>query len=745
MTDVRFVKRWGVSRSLRAGKIPRRMGLPLMTPTSLLRTLCLASLLVSAPAWAEDLVPLKTAEAVRTLSLQDAAAARPVKLHGVVTYLAPAGPMFFLQDETGGVFVTGQRDRSQKADFRIGAVVDVEGITAAGRVVPHVTMRKKELLKVNVTGEAPLPEPKSATVAQLGLAAFQDVRVEVSGIVRSVATEPLGNSAQETLLLTLADGRNRVTVALLGWRQQGGLPQQLVGASVKVTGIYSVSPGERQLLSGNRLFITGMKEVQVEQPAEPAYSREPGSVVVAREMARDDNDLERVRLQGGTTVAIPGKGMYVEDGTGGIWVDSVAPATPGEPVDAVGFPAIRDGMLVLEDAMWRRSARTMTTTPPTVTAVDAMSGSLDGRLVQFEALLLAVSAAGEGPTLVLQSGERVFLARCGNPRMRLPSLGENSWLRVTGVCVNTHSPQPHAPGPGRPASFHLLIAGPQSIEIARTPSWWTVQRIVTVVASLAALALGATVWATTLRRRVAVQTGQIREHLAKEAVAEERLRIARELHDSVQQDLLGISMQLKATERLLESAPDKARHALSLASAMARHSQAETHRAVWDLREAANEHSDLVLSLDEMVAGMNTEEGARVDFSYTGERCALAQTVESQVLRVAQEAVTNAVKHGEASRIDLALNFGPDELTLMIRDDGKGFDAEHPPSANSGHFGLFGMKERAIKLNARLTLESKPGGGTTVRLEVPLPAETGVNESLQTESGLRLMTRPSTT
>ena len=234
-------------------------------------------------------------------------------------------------------------------------------------------------------------------------------------------------------------------------------------------------------------------------------------------------------------------------------------------------------------------------------------------------------------------------------------------------------------------------------------------------------------------------------HLAKDAVAEERLRIARELHDSVQQDLLAITMQLKATDRLLEADPERARTALNLASAMARRSQAETHRAVWDLREAADEHSDLVTSLDEMVAGLNTEESAKVEFHSTGERRALPQTVESHVLRIAQEAVTNALKHGEAKRIDLALHFGPERVTLLVRDDGKGFDADHPPSATSGHFGLFGMKERAIKLDGELHITSRPGEGTSVQLDVPIPAEMGVNETLHAQSGLRFIPRPSTT
>jgi len=265
-----------------------------------------------------------------------------------------------------------------------------------------------------------------------------------------------------------------------------------------------------------------------------------------------------------------------------------------------------------------------------------------------------------------------------------------------------------------------------------------------VIGSLAALTCAAIVWAATLRRRVTQQTSQIREHLEREAVAEERLRIARELHDSVQQDLLGITMQIKATERLLEAEPLKARSALNLASAMVRRSQAETHRAVWDLRESAHQQTNLVSSLTEMLSGLCADGSAKIELKCSGEPRAMPAVVEGQLLRVAQEAVTNALKHAEANRIEVELRFADERFTLIVRDDGRGFDADHPPSASSGHFGLFGMRERAIKLEADLRVTSQPGEGTAIQIDVPLAPLQVQSKSERTPSGLRLLPRPST-
>src|SRR6476661_3771555 len=161
-----------------------------MSPPLLSRLIAATLLLAGyCSAQTEETKTLTTAAEIRALNLHDAARSRPVHLHGVVTFLAPNTLLFFVQDETGGVCVSGQRDKPLKGELKVGSVVEVDGVTAAGRVVPHVTARKKEQLRVSVVGEAPLPEAKPATVAQLQQPPFQGVRVEISGVIRRVETQ----------------------------------------------------------------------------------------------------------------------------------------------------------------------------------------------------------------------------------------------------------------------------------------------------------------------------------------------------------------------------------------------------------------------------------------------------------------------------------------------------------------------------------------------------------------------------
>jgi signal transduction histidine kinase len=417
--------------------------------------------------------------------------------------------------------------------------------------------------------------------------------------------------------------------------------------------------------------------------------------------------------------------MYLQSKQGAVAVESSQeePVAAGDSVEVVGFISRREGSPVIEDAVWRSGPAAPAPGAQEITAEQALSGDYDARLVSMKGLLLESSRLAEGPTLVLQSGTKVFLARFVEAAgaRRPPSMNENSWLRVTGICLNGQVPQLRgSTGPSTRRTFHLLLSGPEAVEVARAPNWWTLRRMLMAFGALLALAAAAFAWVMVLRRRVAKQTGEIREHLARETLFQERVRIARELHDSLEQDLVGISMQLKATERLLVE-PDRARSALHLASAMVRRSQAETHRAVWDLREPVTDGAGLGTALHSTLAMLAPEDGPEVQIRIAGIECPLPPQAESHLLRIAAEAVTNARKHSAAGQVRVDVRFEEGEVRLTISDDGKGFDSTRLPPPHAGHFGLFGMRERVEKLGGHLQIHSEPGKGT--RIEVVAPCD----------------------
>ena len=204
-------------------------------------------------------------------------------------------------------------------------------------------------------------------------------------------------------------------------------------------------------------------------------------------------------------------------------------------------------------------------------------------------------------------------------------------------------------------------------------------------------------------------------------VLEERARLAREIHDTLAQGFVGISSQLDAVAMCLPDETSSARKFLDMARRMARHSLTEARRSVMDLRAAALEGQDLASALESGTKMWTAGSGVELKVDVSGDRLDLSQEMEQHLLRIAQEAVTNVLKHAGASRIAIKLHTEARKLYLRIVDNGRGFDQQGVFSSLGGHFGLIGMRERAERLGGELRLASEPGGGTEVEVTVPLP------------------------
>lgn len=207
---------------------------------------------------------------------------------------------------------------------------------------------------------------------------------------------------------------------------------------------------------------------------------------------------------------------------------------------------------------------------------------------------------------------------------------------------------------------------------------------------------------------------------AREAgVADERRRLAAEIHDTIAQGLAGIITQLQVVS--LTKAPDTAREHLARAQELARHSLGEARRSVQNLSPVALDGTPLPEALKKLVAEWSAEAGVRAEFTVTGTVEPLHDEVEATLLRIAQEALTNTRRHAAASRVGVTLSYMDDEMTLDVRDDGRGFEPlALPPRSTDGGFGLGGMCARAERIAGTVAVESEPGHGTAVSARVPL-------------------------
>ncbi|MGW0867069.1 sensor histidine kinase [Streptomyces sp. NPDC002611] len=207
---------------------------------------------------------------------------------------------------------------------------------------------------------------------------------------------------------------------------------------------------------------------------------------------------------------------------------------------------------------------------------------------------------------------------------------------------------------------------------------------------------------------------------AREAgVADERRRLAAEIHDTIAQGLTGIIAQLQ----VVANAPDLAvaRTHLERASDLARHSLGEARRSVHNLAPVALADAGLPEALKKTVAEWGERTGVRAEFTVTGTDERLHEEIAATLLRIVQEALSNTARHAAAGRVGVTLSFVGDEVILDIRDDGRGFDPLAVPERDrAGGFGLDGMRARAERVAGSLTVESEPGHGTAVSARVPL-------------------------
>jgi signal transduction histidine kinase len=656
------------------------------------------------PAQDAVLPTLTTARELRELPLEDAARKYPVRLRGVVTLNASEGTIF-IQDETGGTYI-----HAQKTNFTAepGQQVEVEGVTYRGLYLTGVVPAT-----LHVLGRAPLPTPRAVNYEQLASGIFNYEWVEVRGTVRAFRADE-----DRRGVLTLGMGNGRLEI--LTNRANPPEAEKLIDAAVRVTGLAAGFINDKRQLVAPHLRIDTLAAFEVEQPApEDPFALPVTPAAELLQFTSTATPGHRVKVRGIVTHHEPGRALFLRDGGQGLLVDgsSTEPRQPGDLVEAAGFAEMGAYSAQLRDAVWRVIERGPEAEAAPIKASQIEQGAHDADLVQIEAELLDVRRADAELFLVLRAGENSFRARITEvDAAALAALRAGSLLRLTGVLL-VEQPEFAAMRFGaRPHSFTLLLRSAGDVAVLHQPPWWTAGRLAAALGAVLAVAGAALAWVVALRRRVTAQTAIIREKIAAEAALEERERIAREFHDTLEQELVGLALRLDAaTTKVAEPKP---RELLESARRLVQNIQSEARNLMSNLRARTLDDAPLPEAIDRAMTSLRHER--RIEVHTGGEQRRLAGVIEHELLRIAQEAATNAVKHGQAARIDIALTFTNHEVRLRVTDDGRGFDVERD-GTKPGHFGLIGIRERVQKLGGHCTLHSQPGAGATLEATVPLP------------------------
>ncbi|MCX6929806.1 MAG: sensor histidine kinase, partial [Verrucomicrobia bacterium] len=216
---------------------------------------------------------------------------------------------------------------------------------------------------------------------------------------------------------------------------------------------------------------------------------------------------------------------------------------------------------------------------------------------------------------------------------------------------------------------------------------------------------------------LAIQLGRLSRQSRQAAVAAERNRIARDIHDTLAQGFTGVILQLEAAaEAMSQKLTAKAGEHLTRASELAREGLREARRSVWALRPQTLEEKDLCEALRDLIQKLTAGTPVRAEFIVQGKPRELPPAWEENLLRIGQEVLTNVLRHAQASEFNAQLAFDDGEVRLSLRDNGIGFD----PAGRHDGFGLQGIRERGEGMGGRLAIRSARGEGTAISIVLPL-------------------------
>jgi signal transduction histidine kinase len=661
------------------------------------------ALLLSIPLAARADELITSAAEVRALSPEAAGQARPVKIRGFVPFVHSSGRALFLHDGKSGVFVE-QPDHGDLVWPAIGDSIVVTGVTGEGLFAPVVRGIDGGAPGIEILSHDSLPEPRRVSPEELERPDLDCDWIELEADVREV----LMHSGQ--VILECQTGLCQFHVLVEGPLPPESVPWDLAESRVRIRGVAATIFNTGRQMTRRFLRVNSLADVvRLDLPDRFVEPR----LVRADELFRftGAGPDEVVRVRGAVTLAIAGSGLFLRTDGGGLWVQTAQPvdAVPGTTVEADGWPRVGPMRPILRARSVRVTGKGEMPRPLEFDGRTVLHAQHQAELVSLEAELLDVFRGEEGTTLELRDQATVFRGLLASRDGNLSELVPGSRVRVTGIAQITSA---GAFAPLQEEDKLLLrLRFPADVEVLSLPPWWTTRRV--VMASAAIIACLLAIYARNRNKRRRKQEAQRREF---EAVLAERGRFAREIHDSLAQGLTSISLQLECVRGEVESDPDKARHHLENARSLVRDSLREARRTVWNLRPLALGEADLATALQRFATELTRDGKIAAHQEIEGTPRPLSAEIENTLLRIGQEALTNAVRYSEAAKIVVRLRYGDDWVTLNVRDNGKGFDVGERVGKG---FGLTGMHERVAALAGSLSIDSKPGEGTEVSATLP--------------------------
>ena len=585
------------------------------------------------------------------------------------------------------------------------------------------------------------PEPIPASLAEINSSDFRNRVVSLNGFIADVFRDEID---PKFMFIVLSDGTSCAFLPVLG-KPEDPLPSHLVGATVEVTGVVRIPRANtlNRKVQNVTVNISNLDSIKILESAPDDPFDVPALYKDGVNMWGFLKSGLRRRRVAGRVIAVWRDKALVRTEEGLVsrvqFADRPFPAC-GASIEAAGIPDTDFFRLNLSRAIWREAAVKYDLPEPDAEPTTAevllrdtmgnakISAAHYGRLVTVSGILSAKPSTSlrDRRAELICSDLRLVLDVTSAPHA-LDDIDEGSTVEATGICViEAEAWRPQTPYPHIQDIF-ISVRTADDIRVLSRPPWWTVGRLLTVIGALLAALLGVIAWNRTLDHLARRRGRQLaREQVAHEKAAlkaEERTRLAMELHDTLAQNLTGVAMEIETASKLRGNAPPEMLAHIDIAGKALKSCRDEIRSCIWDLRSQALEETNMARAIAKTLQPYT--KSAKIDIDFDVPMSRFSDNTAHAMLRIVRELVTNATRHGRATSIEVRGDAKDGNICFSVADNGCGFDPVTVPGVSQGHFGLQGIRERVKELKGEVSIKSAPGEGTTATITLkPQPSTT---------------------
>lgn len=610
-------------------------------------------------------------------------------------------------------------------------------ITPCCDILPEVKAPRHIILLLSATFSLlALADVKSGTVTsfenvsldQIIRGNLQNRAVEVEGVIAEAFIDPIDRRYAHSFL---SDGRDMIDVTFSTSQISSNELQRICHAHVRVKGICWNRPQGWRVLSRPIVSASSLEVLSkdIADIFNAPLLHSPNRFNVGDIFTNNRRSVE------GQVQACWNDNHFLLISPDGLRTKvrlafGIAPPPCGALVRAVGYVDTDAANFILNSAIWKPidDLKVFTQSPMRLTESDFDGGKFcstyDGRLVVIRATVSHVADLRYPlPIMITMLGNHPVVIIPGFKNGKVADIAVGAEVELTGILlIQTESwsgltPFPHISG------FSLILRSPEDIRILAQPPWWTTRRLFFAVGALLAALLAILVWNISLQRIASRKGRELMLAQIKQVEAElkisERTRLAAELHDSLAQSITSIAFEVDTANRFANIDSAKSQEHLMVVSSALKSCRDELRNCIWDLRHQALEVDKMDEAIRQTLAPHAKGVNLRIRFDVP--RSLFSDTTSHAILCIIRELALNSIRHGKSTAIGVEGAIEDGRLKFSVRDNGCGFDPNHYPGDEQGHYGLLGIRERVNALEGTLHIESASEKGTKTTISINVP------------------------